>query len=263
MPSLRAYEKFGRFLVDGWMQPDVIRVVRVLSERQRKYSVEGHVVEIGVHHGKLFIPLQLVSSAEAKSLAIDVFDDQDLNVDQSGHGNHGRFMQNVARWGRPKTLVVRQADSTTVTPAQIAEDTGGRIQLFSVDGGHTREIVRSDMALAASSIIRGGVIIADDVFNDQWPGVIQGTLDFLDSTDEVVPFAIGFNKVFFTTSEFAPRYIEALESSAVSERGWDSKHGVFAGHSVFIMFRRRRNIRGLAARIPLARSVYRKLTASG
>ncbi len=262
MPSLRAYERFGRFLVNGWMQPDVVRILRVLSKHQGSLSVDGHVVEIGVHHGKLFIPLQLVSSPEAKSLAIDVFDDQDLNVDQSGRGNHGRFVQNVARWGRPEALVVRQADSTTVTPAQIAEDTGGPIRFFSVDGGHTREIVRSDMALAASSIVPGGVIIADDVFNDQWPGVIQGTLDFLDTTHDVVPFAIGFNKVFFTTSEFASRYIEALASSAERERGWDSKQGVFASHAVFIVFRRPRNLRGLAARIPLARGIYRRLTAS-
>lgn len=262
MPSLRTYEKFGRFLVNGWMQPDVVRVLRVLGEHQRSLSVDGHVVEIGVHHGKLFIPLQLISSPDAKSLAIDVFDEQDLNVDQSGHGNHGRFVQNVARWGRPEALVVRQADSTTVTPAQIAEDTGGSARFFSVDGGHTREIVRSDMVLAASSIARGGVIIADDVFNDQWPGVIQGTLDFLEVADDVVPFAIGFNKVFFTTSEFAPRYIRALESSAAGERGWDSKQSSFAGHPVFIMFRRSRNLRGMAARVPLARSLYRKFTTS-
>lgn len=259
MQSLRAYRLLGRHLVNGWMEPDVVDMLRILRDCQRAHGLDAHVAEIGVHHGKLFIPLQLVSSPASRALAIDVFDDQALNIDQSGKGNHARFLRNVSRWGRRENLVIRQADSTTVTAAEILEALGGPVQLFSVDGGHTRGIVRSDMTLAAMSLVPGGIIIADDVFNDQWPGVIHGTLDYLSSDGSAVPFAIGFNKVFFTTPSFANEYRLGLERLAIRNLRWDVKQSEFADSTVTVIFRRGRGLRRLAARIPLARTLYRRI----
>ena len=57
----------------------------------------------------------------------------------------------------------------------------------------------------------GGVVIADDVFNSQWPDVCVGTLQFLADAD-LVPFGIGFNKTLFTQSRHAHSYRQALRS---------------------------------------------------
>jgi peptide chain release factor 2 len=55
--------------------------------------------EIGVHHGRLFIPMALARRPGERALAIDVFEDQHLNVDHSGKGDRARFEENVARTG--------------------------------------------------------------------------------------------------------------------------------------------------------------------
>lgn len=80
---------------------------------------------------------------------------------------------------------------------------GGKIRLFSVDGGHTSHITQCDLETVSNSLVDGGVIILDDYFNAAWPGVSEGTNRFfiLGNKTGIIPFAIGGNKVFFTTNE--------------------------------------------------------------
>ena len=51
-----------------------------------------------------------------------------------------------------------------------------KFRLFSVDGGHTRELTVNDLTVAASHLEEGGIIILDDITNLAWPQVIDGFL---------------------------------------------------------------------------------------
>jgi hypothetical protein len=84
------------------------------------------------------------------------------------------------------------------------------VRLFSIDGGHTRSIVLSDMNLAQTTLSAGGVVIADDVFNEHWPDVIGGVLDYLSIEGSLEPFGISAGKVYFTQADFADFYRGAL-----------------------------------------------------
>jgi hypothetical protein len=114
----------------------------------------------------------------------------------------------------------------------LLEKAGGPIRLFSVDGGHTEEIVYSDMRLAEETLADGGIVIADDVFNQQWPGVAVGTLKYLDDGAKLVPFAIGFNKTLFTQPEYADYYRAELRSAFTRGLRIQTQATVFAGHEV-------------------------------
>jgi len=59
-----------------------------------------------------------------------------------------------------------------------------------------------DMNLAEASLADGGVVMADDVFHQMWPGVAVGTLRYLQNGGSLAPFTIGFNKVFFAEPEY-------------------------------------------------------------
>jgi hypothetical protein len=48
-------------------------------------------------------------------------------------------------------VVVHQGDSTKLEPAKLRELAGGDIRIFSVDGGHTDEVVDSEMMLGEAS----------------------------------------------------------------------------------------------------------------
>ena len=78
------YKHFGHRRVSGYTESQVFEMIEVLDIAQRAREVRGSVVEIGVHHGRLFIGMHLLQHPEEKSVAIDLFDDQELNVDNSG-----------------------------------------------------------------------------------------------------------------------------------------------------------------------------------
>lgn len=177
------------------------------------------MAEIGVHHGRLFIGLHLLRRPNEKSLAIDLFADQAMNIDQSGHGDEHIFRKNVARHaGSCDGVILLSANSLHIDGEDIRKHLDARVRFFSVDGGHTSEIVQHDMRTAQDSLADGGVVIADDVFNESWPGVAEGTLEYLDSPSSLVPFAIGFNKVLLTQREFANEYRRVIVSVAGARR---------------------------------------------
>src|SRR3546814_9689943 len=57
MQTDETYVRQGLKRVDGWLVPYSVDFIRSLAALQRDTGIAGSVGEIGVHHGKLFIPL--------------------------------------------------------------------------------------------------------------------------------------------------------------------------------------------------------------
>lgn len=223
MPSFKdarvaKYVRRGNFFVDGWLLTDAAVTICVLSQRQREMGVEGGAAEIGVHRGKLFILLYLLSRAPEKAVAIDVFEDQHLNVDSSGRGDLNIFRANLERHADSERLVVHKGTSLAVTGADVLGLAGGRVRLFSIDGGHTEEITANDLAIADDALAEGGIIVVDDVFNEQWPGVTNGVHRYFARRPNLVPFAVGGNKTYFCRLSHAEPYRAAASSAAGQSR---------------------------------------------
>lgn len=254
-----AYARRGRRRVRGWVQPEVFELVKVLDATQRKLGVRGGAAEIGVHHGQLLIGLDLLLRDDEKSVAIDLFEDQALNVDRSGRGDRARFEANVARFTDPSRVAVHSGDSTLVSADDVRRMADGDVRLFSVDGGHTDDVVHSDMLLAEGSLTKGGVVIADDVFNFAWPEVVTGTLRYLERSDALRPFAVGYNKVFFADTEFADRYAAAIAERYDNRTLYHFRRSTFGGSPVVLIADVARTPREILARSPLATAVYRRL----
>ncbi|OBF30294.1 hypothetical protein A5724_24065 [Mycobacterium sp. ACS1612] len=231
-PNFNRYRAIGQRFVAGFLEPEILLVLDVLDAAQRAKQVSGAVAEIGVHHGKLFIGLRLLQRPGDRSVAIDIFGDQDLNVDGSGHGDYEKFANNVTLWSSMEDVSVHQGDSTKLDPGKLRELAGGDIRFFSVDGGHTDDIVYSDMKLAEATLADGGIVIADDVFNEYWPGVATGTLRYLNGGAKLVPFLIGFNKVFFTQAEHSEFYRGEVEAALAGKLRLTTATSEFAGHEV-------------------------------
>jgi hypothetical protein len=104
------YRLFGRRLVEGWLEPRVLPILAVLDSAQLARNISGAVAEIGVHHGKLFIGLNLLRQKDEYSVAIDVFGSQQLNIDRSGKGDLASFRRNVQRWSSLSRVVIHDGD---------------------------------------------------------------------------------------------------------------------------------------------------------
>jgi hypothetical protein len=203
--ALERYCSTGNRSVEGWLVPGAIAALCGLARAQRGLGIKGPVCEIGVHHGRLFILLHLLSASDERSLAIDLFEAQDENVDKSGKGSREHLMANLRTHrcdlGRIELLA---ENSLRLTATRIVELCRGRPRLFSIDGGHTAEATQNDMALANDAVCDGGLVILDDYFNSAWPAVSEGACAFMRQADaRLLPVAITANKLIFTQGEHA------------------------------------------------------------
>jgi len=234
--------------VHGWLHQYSAAFIAELSRFQCESGISGAVGEIGVHMGRLFILLKLTAGENEKCFALDVFDEQHLNIDESGFGNRDAFLRNVRKWTGDTDVAVIQSSSLEVRPADIV-DAVGPCRLVSIDGGHTEEITYSDLRLIEAVLSEAGVVILDDFFNQSWPGVAAGAAKyFLDPARTIRPFAVSPNKIYLAAPGCHDLYRNALlrlqgtrfEKTA---RMFGNDVAVFGCGSVPVSQRIRRSIR--------------------
>lgn len=191
--------------VEGWFFPIDAYLFAMIDAIQKSEGIAGNLFEIGVHHGKTAIFLARMARPGEILGVCDVFEQQDLNRDQSGEGSRELFLRHLraASALAEERVVVHAKDSATLTP----DDTTRDVRFFHVDGGHRPQDVMADLETASRALRPDGVVAVDDVFNPSWPGVGEGTLRFLERRPGVfVPIAIGGNKAYFTRPDAASRY---------------------------------------------------------
>lgn len=211
---LSRYVNTGHKKVQGWLSPIGLNVIVELALIQKEIGVAGPVCEIGVHHGKLFILLHLLSEQSEKSVAWDLFECQEENLDKSGRGNSSTFMANLRRNGCDlERIKVIAENSMNLTVEMIEKACEGKPRLFSIDGGHTAEIAYNDLSLARQTLSEGGLIILDDFFHEGWPGVAEGVCRYMFEHDNALfPVVITGNKYIFTNNERAAKtYVDRLD----------------------------------------------------
>lgn len=209
-------QAYGRYRkrfnhIDGWIDRLTAEVLYRLSVEQVQLGCRGSIVEIGIHHGKSFIPLYLGCAADESAIAIDLFEDQGANIDGSGKGDLPAFLMNVELvCGSAEGIHVLATSSLDVEPASLLA-LAGPARITSIDGGHTTDITRNDLQIAQAITAEDGVIVLDDVFNPFWPGVMSGLCESLRRGElEFVPFAIVPGKLLFSKPEMVNRYKEWL-----------------------------------------------------
>jgi hypothetical protein len=93
--ELRRYLKHGHKFVEGWMLTAAGKMIATLSAVQEARHIGGNVAEIGIHHGKVFILLYLLTRGEERAVSVDLFANQTVNIDDSGAaGDLDKFRAN-------------------------------------------------------------------------------------------------------------------------------------------------------------------------
>jgi hypothetical protein len=188
------YAGKGHSRVQGWLTQLAVQILTRVGEAQQERGVRGPVCEIGVHVGRLFILLHLLTRTDEKSVAFDLYE---LQNEANGRLRKQRLMENLRHHGGDigRTQAVTQ-DSLQLRPERIIELCGGRPRLFSIDGGRSAEVTRNDLSLAHDTLCEGGLVMLGDYFQEIWPEVSQGVCSFMQENTELFPVAIGGNKMF-------------------------------------------------------------------
>ena len=194
--ALSNYLEHGIGQVEGWLSPLSASMIAHLSLEQVRAGLRGDVCEIGVHHGKLFLVLANAIIAGERAYAVDVFGDQEKNLDRSGAGDRAVFERHLAAFAPGAHVEIVQESSLDLERVGFLRN---RFRLMSIDGGHTAAVTENDLRLAQATLLPGGLAVLDDVLSPNWTGVITGLVSYLAHGGSLVPFALSPNKAYLAT----------------------------------------------------------------
>jgi hypothetical protein len=218
-PALRNYLRWKIYSINGYLKSLDARLIVELAAWQTSNKLAGGLAEIGVHHGKLFFLLALSRQIGETSLAIDLFEDDEMNASTRFGGRSRAFSTHAASLNVTlKSTEVLKADSLTLASNDILSRVG-RVRIFSVDGGHHYRHVAHDLPLAFSTLATGGVIVVDDFCNPEWPEVTSATFDFVRAQEgKIVPAILTKNKLYLAPPDIASAYGEFATRFAAREK---------------------------------------------
>jgi hypothetical protein len=195
--------------IHGWCIPEVWNCIQPISIYQRTHAIQGPIAEIGVFKGKFFCGLALISGKVQAHCAIDVFDKQQFNLDNSGIGNLELFKRNLRRFDINNTEI-HKLDSLSVD-SKFVNERGHKYCFFSVDGCHTIEHTMNDFQLAMKMVKQEGIIFIDDYYNPLWPGVHEGISKYyLNHSSNYIPLLFTCNKLFICSISYHQEYFECI-----------------------------------------------------
>jgi hypothetical protein len=231
---LARYVVKGRRQVQGWFGRVDAEIFHLLTACQNAQALDGGVAEIGLHHGKSFIALCLSLQHGQRAYGIDLFDNQHLNFDRSGEGDRSIVEQNLVRAGVDMSSVILDGRSSDQVSAPDILEAVGHVRFFSIDGGHWTGIVRNDLRLAEATLGECGVIALDDFLRAEWPDVSTGYFEwFRERSRPIVPFAIGFNKLYLCEERYRALYRKVLDDSSFL-KVFLSRHYDFGGTDIYV-----------------------------
>lgn len=191
--------------IEGFFLHEAAAIWDVLLELQERSGITGALGEIGVWRGKSALLLALHATREERLYLADICDLRDVRT-------------LLERFVTPGQIRVLEGRSSRL-PGRLSEipDVRG-FRWFHVDGEHSGEAVVNDLRVANLLLQDEGIVCLDDFFHAMYPQVTAAAFEFLAThRHDLTLFLCGFNKGFLCRPTAAPRYLEAIRSSLVSD----------------------------------------------
>lgn len=200
--------------IDGWFNYKIIVPILELINKEQE---NGNILEIGLFKGKSFIPLIFLLKNNEKAYGIDVFENQQFNYDNSGEGNYDIFISNIKKLFNEnifnKIKIIKE-DSTKLDKTHYLKySNNSKYRIISIDGCHTKDATLIDLKNAIDILTDDGIIIIDDYFNNDWPGVKFGVDIYLSNDNSFRVIYIGANKLILCRRNMYDKYIQILKKT--------------------------------------------------
>ena len=78
--QIQKYVKNRHKEVKGWYSGLALEIISEINRIQSEQNINGALCEIGVHHGRCFVLLSMISRENENCIAIDLFENQNENI---------------------------------------------------------------------------------------------------------------------------------------------------------------------------------------
>lgn len=188
--------------IEGWMADEAADLTSRLFHWQRSMQAVTGVLELGVFKGRyLSLLASLAQGTDAPIIGVDAFTSRVGEQIPQADRDYARdvalaTVAALAPDAAPLTLLV--AFTADVDIGTLRGLGPGGYSFISVDAGHLAADVQADLAMVGQLATEHTIIAADDVFNPQTPGVMEGLCRHFAAHPGTVlaPFAWAGNKLF-------------------------------------------------------------------
>lgn len=188
--TIEEYIIHGHEKVNGWFSPDAMRIIKAFSDIQNDGGIHGDILEIGVYQGKSAIFLSMLLNHRERLHAVDPFMKDNLYY---GLNDIEIFKSNIQQFNTQNKIDIFCTNSDDFfTHYNDYHD----YRFVHIDGCHLKKNVIHDLHNVSENLADYGLIIVDDLFNQQHPGVMEGFIHFTFKYD-CYPLIIGHNKLIF------------------------------------------------------------------
>lgn len=222
--------------IEGWLLTEAGMLLAMVDEFQKEKDIVGDVFEIGVHHGKSATFFSNLLRPSESLHICDLFG-MEGNASSSGSGNESIFKRNMEAYAPKPVTIYHKCLSSKLS----ADNLGKNYRFFHVDGGHNPDEALGDLILASKVLHAEGVIVLDDPFRVEWPGVTEALIVFLQLNKDFEAIVVGFNKILLARKSVASQYKSFVTNNQNRLNydiafPWEHKQLPFAGASLDIFF---------------------------
>jgi predicted O-methyltransferase YrrM len=191
--------------IDGWFDPGSIAAWDALLGLQQRVRITGHLLEIGVWHGK---------SATLLARHADPRREICVLVDKFLDEAPVRAALALVRPVLDDSVRLLCIDSRRLLADPLLAEGFESFRWIHIDGEHTAGAVTSDLIVANALLAARGVVCIDDFFNWLYPQVTEAVLRYVrDNPDHFSLFLCGYNKAYLAR----PHYVHALQAFCKNE----------------------------------------------
>lgn len=208
----------GIWEVPGFFGPLDADLFARLFEVQAEGGVVGDLLEIGAWYGRSAILLEHARAEREVLHVCDLF--EDTPPTRAGRTELAAFTGKMPTradfeaWFlsfHPTIPVVHQGPSSALNVDELGR---ARFRFVHIDGSHTYDAVRQDIATARDVAAEDAVIVFDDFANVGHPSVAAALWPALAEPD-LIPFACSPSKLYVARSlHWADRYRASIEKLA-------------------------------------------------
>ena len=205
--------------IEGWMCDEAADLTRRLFEWQWAAQAVTGVLELGVFKGKyLSLLASLAQGSGAPVVGVDAFTSRVGEQIPPPDREFARAaaeatIKALAPGSVPPTLLV--AYTRDIGAGALRELCPDGYSFISVDAGHLAPDVMHDLGLAEKLLGERTIIAADDAFNPQTPGVLEGLCRYFAGNPgtALAPFAWAGNKLFLCHWHMHPTLLALVHDS--------------------------------------------------
>jgi hypothetical protein len=194
---------------DGWFHLGAAAIWDALLCFQEANGVRGHMLEVGVWHGKSAALLaQHADPAQEVCILVDKFLAR-ARVEATLRRVRGTLDQSI------KLLA---CCSRELPNSQFTIEGRNQFRFAHIDGEHTAGAAYSDLTLANSLLRQDGLVCVDDFMNIWYPQITEVVFRYLrEHPEQFTMFLCGYNKAFLARPHFVHRYLEFTAEKLIDE----------------------------------------------